>query len=67
MFSSTHAGSGDPIDSNSGIPQLKGTRRFFFEELQKYTNKFSQDNDIGSGGYGKVFNVSFYFQRAANV
>ncbi|KAG4401457.1 hypothetical protein GLYMA_07G270700v4 [Glycine max] len=48
-------GSGDPIDSNSGIPQLKGTRRFFFEELQKYTNKFSQDNDIGSGGYGKVY------------
>ncbi|TKY53872.1 leucine-rich repeat receptor protein kinase [Spatholobus suberectus] len=48
-------GSGDPSDSNSSIPQLKGARRFSFEELQKYTNKFSQDNDIGSGGYGKVY------------
>ncbi|RDX81659.1 putative leucine-rich repeat receptor-like protein kinase, partial [Mucuna pruriens] len=45
----------DPSDSNSSIPQLKGIRRFSFEELQKYTNKFSQDNDIGSGGYGKVY------------
>ena len=27
---------------------------FSFEELKKYTNKFSEENSIGSGGYGKV-------------
>ncbi|XP_027332467.1 probable leucine-rich repeat receptor-like protein kinase At5g49770 [Abrus precatorius] len=48
-------GRGDPSDSNSIIPQLKGTRRFSFEEMQKCTNKFSHANDIGSGGYGKVY------------
>ncbi|KAK7387638.1 hypothetical protein VNO78_22425 [Psophocarpus tetragonolobus] len=48
-------GSGDSRDRSSSIPQLKGARRFSFEEVKKYTNNFSQDNDIGSGGYGKVY------------
>ncbi|XP_030940287.1 probable leucine-rich repeat receptor-like protein kinase At5g49770 [Quercus lobata] len=38
-----------------GIPQLKEARCFSFEELKKYTNKFSEENSIGSGGYGKVY------------
>jgi hypothetical protein len=37
-----------------GVPQLKGARCFSFEELKKYTNNFSETNDIGSGEYGKV-------------
>nr|POF27342.1 putative leucine-rich repeat receptor-like protein kinase [Quercus suber] len=32
-----------------------GARGFSFEELKKYTNKFSEENSIGSGGYGKVY------------
>ncbi|XP_045803745.1 leucine-rich repeat receptor protein kinase HPCA1 [Trifolium pratense] len=44
-----------PDESNSSIPQLKGARRFTFEEIQNCTKKFSQLNYIGSGGYGKVY------------
>ncbi|GLT60086.1 hypothetical protein SLA2020_328700 [Shorea laevis] len=44
------------VESSSGsIPQLKGARCFSFEELKKYTNNFSEANDIGSGSYGKVY------------
>jgi hypothetical protein len=39
---------------NGSAPQLKGARRFSFEELKKYTNNFSDANGVGSGGYGKV-------------
>ncbi|GAB4847416.1 Leucine-rich repeat receptor protein kinase hpca1 [Ancistrocladus abbreviatus] len=42
-------------DKNSEIPQLKGARRFSFEEIRKYTNNFAEVNNIGSGGYGKVY------------
>ncbi|XP_059652130.1 leucine-rich repeat receptor protein kinase HPCA1-like isoform X2 [Cornus florida] len=45
-------------DSNKhsgGIPQLDKARCFLFEELQKCTNNFSEENAIGSGGYGKVY------------
>ncbi|XVE89309.1 hypothetical protein DITRI_Ditri19aG0192100 [Diplodiscus trichospermus] len=45
----------DSKKSSGGIPQLKGARCFSFEELKKCTNNFSQANDIGSGGYGKVY------------
>ncbi|KAE8707543.1 putative leucine-rich repeat receptor-like protein kinase [Hibiscus syriacus] len=45
----------DPKKSSGSIPQLKGARCFGFEELKKYTNNFTEANDIGSGGYGKVY------------
>jgi len=42
--------------SGSGvIPQLRGARMFNFDELRKITNNFSEANDIGNGGYGKVY------------
>ncbi|KAJ0088015.1 hypothetical protein Patl1_33045 [Pistacia atlantica] len=40
--------------SHGGIAELKGARCFSFQELCNYTNNFSEDNGIGSGGYGKV-------------
>ncbi|KAJ6715608.1 LEUCINE-RICH REPEAT-CONTAINING PROTEIN [Salix viminalis] len=51
--------------SIGGIPQLKGARNFSFEELRKYTNNFSETNDIGSGGYGNVFK-KFYMVNYVN-
>ncbi|KAM0941113.1 putative protein kinase RLK-Pelle-LRR-VIII-1 family [Dioscorea sansibarensis] len=44
--------SGEGID---GIPQLKGARLFTFDELTKCTNNFTEMNEIGAGGYGKVY------------
>ncbi|KAD3337830.1 hypothetical protein E3N88_33351 [Mikania micrantha] len=38
-----------------GAPQLKGARWFSYDELKKSTGSFSQANQIGSGGYGKVY------------
>ncbi|KAK4745119.1 hypothetical protein SAY87_011431 [Trapa incisa] len=48
-------GKWDSTENSGGIPQLKGARWFSFDELRKITNNFSESNDIGSGGYGKVY------------
>uniref|UniRef100_A0A0E0JQ96 non-specific serine/threonine protein kinase n=1 Tax=Oryza punctata TaxID=4537 RepID=A0A0E0JQ96_ORYPU len=40
---------------NGDVPQLKGARYFAFEELKRCTNNFSEAQEIGSGGYGKVY------------
>ncbi|CAI9759276.1 unnamed protein product [Fraxinus pennsylvanica] len=40
---------------SGGAPQLKGARWFSYDEIKKCTNNFSQSNEIGSGGYGKVY------------
>ncbi|KZV42602.1 putative leucine-rich repeat receptor-like protein kinase-like [Dorcoceras hygrometricum] len=40
---------------NGGAPQLKGAHWFSHAELKKCTNNFSDSNQIGSGGYGKVY------------
>lgn len=50
----------DTKKSSGSIPQLKGARCFSFEELKKYSNNFSEANDIGSGGYGKVIFYSLF-------
>ncbi|KAJ4766781.1 Leucine-rich repeat protein kinase family protein [Rhynchospora pubera] len=44
----------DPKSSGS-IPQLKGARMFTFEEIKKCTNNFAEMNEVGGGGYGKVY------------
>ncbi|KAF7031314.1 hypothetical protein CFC21_042657 [Triticum aestivum] len=40
---------------SGGAPQLKGARFFSFDELKNCTNNFSENHEIGSGGYGKVY------------
>ena len=50
----SNAGKWDVNKSSGSIPQLKGARSFTFEELMKFSNNFSEVNDVGSGGYGKV-------------
>lgn len=40
---------------SGGAPQLKGARFFSFDELKNCTNNFAENNEIGSGGYGKVY------------
>ncbi|KAH6804258.1 Leucine-rich repeat protein kinase family protein [Perilla frutescens var. frutescens] len=45
----------DPNSDSGGVPQLKGGRCFTFEEIKKCTNNFSKMNDLGNGGFGKVY------------
>ncbi|CAK7357242.1 unnamed protein product [Dovyalis caffra] len=45
----------DQNKSNGAAPQIKGVISFSFEEVKKCTNNFSDDNALGSGGYGKVY------------
>ncbi|XP_020577014.1 probable leucine-rich repeat receptor-like protein kinase At5g49770 [Phalaenopsis equestris] len=40
---------------SEGAPKLKGARWFSYDELKKSTDGFSQVNEVGSGGYGKVY------------
>ncbi|KAK9124866.1 hypothetical protein Scep_013712 [Stephania cephalantha] len=40
---------------SGGAPQLKGARWFSYDELKKCSNNFLESNEIGSGGYGKVY------------
>lgn len=43
-------------DKDTGAaPELKGAKWFSFSDLRKSTNNFSESNEIGSGGYGKVY------------
>ncbi|KAF5445318.1 hypothetical protein F2P56_034378 [Juglans regia] len=42
-------------NDSGGAPQLKGARWFSYDELKKCTNNFNESNEIGSGGYGKVY------------
>lgn len=44
----------DSQGTSGDVPKLKGARFFTFDEVQKSTNNFSEINNVGSGGYGKV-------------
>ncbi|CAL9111445.1 unnamed protein product [Musa textilis] len=50
-FASWAHGGDEIVDA----PQLKGARWFSYDELRRCTNNFSVSNEIGSGGYGKVY------------
>lgn len=51
LFPGSWAPSGN---DSGGAPQLKGARWFSYDELKKCTSNFSERNELGSGGYGKV-------------
>ncbi|PWA90732.1 leucine-rich repeat protein kinase family protein [Artemisia annua] len=48
----------DATNGSGAIPQLKGVKAFTFAEVSKYTNNFSETNNIGTGGYGMVYRGS---------
>ncbi|XP_048495567.1 leucine-rich repeat receptor protein kinase HPCA1 isoform X4 [Beta vulgaris subsp. vulgaris] len=41
--------------SHGDLPQLNGIRCFSFEDVKQCTNNFTHLNEIGVGGYGKVY------------
>ena len=45
----------------SSIGELCRTREFAFEFLECITNDFSDQNKVGSGGYGDIYKVWYYF------
>ncbi|KAI5593128.1 hypothetical protein BDE02_04G197800 [Populus trichocarpa] len=47
------------LKKSDRVPQLKGARCFFFDEITKSTNNFSEANHIGSGGYGRFIEGCF--------
>ncbi|CAI0406811.1 unnamed protein product [Linum tenue] len=55
VFSKPFAASRKDSSGGAGAPQLKGARWFSYEELKKCTSNFSGSNELGSGGYGKVY------------
>jgi hypothetical protein len=44
------------LKNSGGAPQLKGARLFSFDNLKNCTGNYAENNEIGSGGYGKVNN-----------
>nr|GFA62936.1 hypothetical protein [Tanacetum cinerariifolium] len=49
----------DAKNGSGDIPQLKGAKAFTLVEVNKYTNKFLETNNIGTGGYGMELLISF--------
>ncbi|KAL4655166.1 hypothetical protein ACB092_01G431600 [Castanea dentata] len=48
----------DQSSRGGGVIKVKGVGWFSLKELEKYSNHFSVANEIGSGGYGKVYRGS---------
>ncbi|KAL4655180.1 hypothetical protein ACB092_01G432100 [Castanea dentata] len=48
----------DQSSRGGGVIKVKGVGWFSLKELEKYSNHFSVANEIGSGGYGKVYQGS---------
>ncbi|WOK95897.1 putative leucine-rich repeat receptor-like protein kinase [Canna indica] len=46
---------GSAGDQDGSAPQIKLAKYFSLDEIRKFTNGFSKDNEIGAGGYGKVY------------
>lgn len=42
-------------------PKLKGANWFSFDEIKQMTNNFSEENELGEGGYGKVHHSTLPF------
>lgn len=42
---------------DGAAPKIQGAKFFTFSEIRKATDNFSNSNEIGVGGYGKVLKV----------
>eukprot|EP00250_Pteridium_aquilinum_P016158 c22970_g1_i1 orf=776-3583(-) len=45
-------------EDGEAAPKLKGARLFTLAEMKKVTNNFSKSQEIGVGGYGKVYKAT---------